>query len=108
LALAPPVEVLDEDRAHRRLALLEPERAGAVRLEARRVLDSLAAVDRTLGLVLLAPLLAHHAERRQRVGQDRVRRRRLDLDGEVTDLADLLDWVGVALHVGAFAGSALE
>jgi hypothetical protein len=72
------------------------------------VLDPLAAVDRALGLVVLAPLLAHHRQRRQRVGQDRIRRRGLDLDGEVADLAHLLDRIGVALHVRALAGRALE
>ena len=87
---------------------LQAERAGAVGVEAGGVLDPLAAVDRPLGLVLLAPLLAHHAERGERVGQDRVRRRGLDLDGEVVDLAHLLDRIGVALHVRAVAGGALE
>ena len=74
-ALPHQLKFLHQHRAHRRLALLQPERAGAVRLEAGRVLDPLAAVDRALGLVLLAPLLAHHrrASSACRAGSDTAR-----------------------------------
>jgi hypothetical protein len=61
--LAPPVEVLREHGANGGLAFLQAEGTRSVGLEAGGVLDSLAAIDRELGLVLLAPLLAHDLTR---------------------------------------------
>ena len=106
--LVPVGEVLDDRRAHRGLALFQAERAGAVGLEAGGVLDALAPIDRALGLVLFTPGLAHHREHGERVGQDRKRRERLDVDHVLADLAHLLDRRDVAAHVAAGVGRALE
>ena len=109
VGLAPPVEVLDQHRANRRLALLQAERAGAVGLEAGGVLDPLATIDRTLGLVLLAPLPAHDLARVVRVSGRIGYGALVSIStASVADLAHFLDRARVALHVGAFAGGALE
>ena len=106
LDLAPVVGVAHEGGAHARLALAHVERAGAVGLERRGVLDALAAIDRARGVVLFAPLLAHDHDLRQHLRQDGERRLGLDLDRVTVDLAHFLEVVRIALHVRAIARDA--
>ena len=92
LDLVPVVEVAHEHRAHRRLALAQAERAGAVGLEATRCSRCPCA-----GRPAARPCSSSHHfllmmyRAREHVGQDRERRGGLDLDRVVVDLAHLLD-----------------
>ena len=106
--LAPVVSAAGERRAHIGLALAHAVRASAVGLERGGVFDALAAVYRLGGVVSFTPFLAHDGQLRKLVRQDGVWRLGFDVDGEIVDLAHFLEIVGVALHVGAFAGCARQ
>lgn len=105
---APPVRVLDQHRLHVGLAVLEHERAGAVRVAGGEALLVLGEVGGAGGVVRLAPCLRHDRDRRQVVGQDRVRPVGDEIDGEIVDLLYLLHRRQRAGEVGAGMGRPVE
>ncbi len=90
LGLRPPIRVVDEDRLHLVLTLLEDEGAGPIGVADRVIVLALGRFGHFLGLVLLRPHLAHHVPVGHLLREDRVGAVGDDLDGEVVDLTDRL------------------
>jgi hypothetical protein len=108
LDCAPVRRVAREHGPHARLALAQAVRAGAVGFERGGVLAAFAPVGRAFGSVVGSPDAAEHVHRSDEVGQDRVGRAGLQLNGVVVDLAHLFDRGHLRAHVRAFAAGTLN
>ena len=104
---APPIRVALDHGLAVGLARDEAERAGAHRV-VERVIVALAEHDVFSGVVLLAPCLRHDVEAGHLGGQDRVGAVGLEIDGQVVDLARLLDGSDLAALGRVLGADALE